>query len=35
MDKKQFVKEYNIKDAVPLDPSLRVLPAEGFAQAIE
>ncbi|MBR3876038.1 MAG: hypothetical protein IKJ25_04595 [Clostridia bacterium] len=35
MDKKQFVKEYNIKDAVPLDPSLRVLPAEGFAQAVE
>ena len=35
MDKKQFVKDYNIKDAVPLDPSLRVLPAEGFAQAIE
>lgn len=35
MDKKQFITEYNIKDAVPLDPSLRVLPAEGFAQAIE
>ena len=35
MNKKDFVTEYNIRDAVPLDPSSRVLPAEGFALAIE
>lgn len=35
MDKKAFIEQYNIRDAMPIDPSLRVLPAEGFAQAIE
>ncbi len=34
MDKKEFVKEYSIKDAMPLDPALSVIPSEGYAQAI-
>ena len=35
MNKQEFIKEYRIKDAMPIDPSLRVLPAEGVAEAIE
>ncbi len=35
MEKREFIEKYNIRAAVPIDPSLRVLPAEGFAQAIE
>ena len=35
MNKQEFIKEYSIKDAMPIDPSLRVLPAEGVAEAIE
>lgn len=35
MDKKEFIKEYKIKDALPITPALRVLPAEGFALGIE
>lgn len=33
--KRDFIKEYNLSNAVPIDPSLKVLPAEGFALAIE
>ena len=35
MNKREFISEYNIKDAMPIDPSSKVLPAEGFAVAIE
>lgn len=35
MDKQSFIKEYNIRDALPINPSTRAVPAEGFAQAIE
>ncbi len=34
MDKTSFIKEYNIRDAMPIDPASRVLPAEGMAYAI-
>lgn len=35
MDKNEFINQYKIKAAMPLDPSLRVIPGEGFALAIE
>lgn len=34
MDRQSFIKEYNIRDAKPIDPSSRVLPAEGMACAL-
>ena len=35
MDRKEFIKKYTIKNAVPIDPSLRIVPAEGFAIGVE
>ena len=35
MNKQEFIEKYNIRDALPIDPSLRVLPGEGFALGIE
>lgn len=34
MDKIDFIKKYNIRDARPIDPTLRVIPAEGFATGL-
>lgn len=35
MTKKEFIDQYNIKDALPIDPSKKAMPAEGFAMALE
>lgn len=35
MNKRDFINEYRIFDSLPIDPSSRVLPAEGFAIGIE
>lgn len=34
MTKDDFIEKHGIKNALPLDPSKRVLPAEGFAMAL-
>ena len=34
MTKKEFIAQYGISDAMPIDPSRRALPAEAFASAI-
>ena len=35
MTKKEFINQYEIKDALPIDPSKRAMPAEGFAAALK
>lgn len=34
MTKNDFIRQYDIRDALPLDPSKKGMPAEGFAEAI-
>lgn len=35
MTKNEYIIQYGIKDALPIDPSKKALPAEGFAMALE
>lgn len=35
MTKREFIEKYEIADAMPVDPSRRSLPAEGFSMAIK
>ena len=35
MTKKEFINQYEIKDALPIDPSKKAMPAEGFAAALK
>ena len=35
MEKHEFIKEYQLSDALPVDPTLRTVPAEAFASALK
>lgn len=35
MIKNEFISKYQFSDAVPMDPTLRTVPAEAFAEALE
>ena len=35
MEKNKFLEEYQLSDALPIDPTLRTVPAEAFAMALK